>query len=154
MYTAARDGSDNYCLSDYNMVSHYAWRDNTHLLAWANHEVDGEHYYLYEDKANNVTIVGEEILTEDGHPSYSADGRWILTDTYPDSKRFRTLILFDTWNSTRYELGKFFVPFIFNGPVRCDLHPRWGPDGRQVCFDSVHEGKRRIYTIDVSSLLA
>jgi Tol biopolymer transport system component len=33
-----------------------------------------------------------------------------------------------------------------------DLHPRWSPDDRQICFDPVHEGHRRVYLMDVSSL--
>ena len=32
---------------------------------------------------------------------------------------------------------------------RCDLHPRWRPDGRQLGFNSVHEGSRQVYVIDV-----
>jgi putative transposase len=36
---------------------------------------------------------------------------------------------------------------------RCDLHPRWSPDGRQVCIDSAHEGERQMYIVDVSELV-
>ena len=154
MYTAAPDGSDMYCLSDHGIVSHYTWKDDNHLLAWAAHPLAGQKYYLYEDKTNHVTVVGDGVLTEDGHPSYSSDDRWILTDTYPNSRRCRDLLLFDTRDLKRYDLGRFFVPYAFDGPIRCDLHPRWSPNGEEVCFDSVHEGKRRMYTMDVSSLVS
>jgi Tol biopolymer transport system component len=38
--------------------------------------------------------------------------------------------------------------------VRCDLHPRWSPDGRWLSVDSAHTGVRRSYLVDVAALLA
>ena len=32
---------------------------------------------------------------------------------------------------------------------RRDLHARWRPDGKQLGFNSVHEGTRQIYVIDL-----
>jgi Tol biopolymer transport system component len=29
------------------------------------------------------------------------------------------------------------------------LHPRWNPDGTQVCFDGSHEPTRQMYVVDV-----
>jgi len=153
MFTAKPDGSDLYLLADHGMVSHFTWKDDTHLLAWAYHPLAGCSYYLFEDQTEKIEVIGHGILTEDGHPSYSPDGRWILTDTYPDALRRKTLILFDNINSKRIDLGRYFTPFAFDGPFRCDLHPRWSHDGRSICFDSVHERKRRVYVVNVSSIV-
>jgi hypothetical protein len=153
MYTANPDGTDIYCIADYGMVSHYAWKNDRHLLVWATHPSYGNRYYVFEDKTESVNVTGNGILTVDGHPSYSPDSRWIITDTYPNRGRLATLILFDTLNSKRINIGSYKSPFKFNGPWRCDLHPRWSRDGKKVCFDSVHEGKRRIYVVDLSNLL-
>ena len=48
------------------------------------------------------------------------------------------------------DLGEWWTPEIYrNIYCRCDLHPRWRPDGRQIGFNSVHEGTRQIYVMDV-----
>ena len=152
MFTANSDGTDIHCVADHGMVSHFAWKDDKHILVWANHPLSGHRYYLIEDETENITIVGDGILTEDGHPSYSPNGKWILTDTYPNKGRLRTLILFDALNSKRIDIGIYKSPFKFDGPWKCDLHPRWNRDGTKVCFDSAHEGLRRIYVVDASSI--
>lgn len=154
MFTANSDGSDLYLLADYGMASHFTWKDDSHLLAWANHSKAGCRYYLFKDQSENLAVIGKDILTEDGHPSYSPDKRWILTDTYPNAQRLRTLILFDTKTSKRYDLGHYFAPFRFDGCLRCDLHPRWSHDGKSICFDSVHAGIRNMYTLHVSDFIS
>ena len=153
MFTANIDGSDLYCLSDYEMVSHFTWKDNEHILAWARQPINKNHFYLFKDKTKDVKIIGKNILLEDGHPSYSPDGRWILLDTYPNKIRLRKLLLYDTFNSRIIEIGNYFTSFKYEGVLRCDLHPRWSNDGKKICFDSTHEGIKRIYVMDVSSIV-
>ena len=152
MYTADSDGSDLYLLEDSGFVSHFAWQDDDHLIATSRHGSQGFHYHLYRDKTDEVSIIGENILTGDGHPSFSPNERWLLTDTYPDKLHKRTLILFDLLRSCRIDLGKYHSPPSYSGPLRCDLHPRWSHDGKWICFDSIHEGSRGVYVIDVSSI--
>ena len=102
---------------------------------------------------HQVTVLGEGILTEDGHCSYSPDGRWLLTDTYPVAEPYRTLILYDLLEDRRVDIGRFYSPPEITGEIRCDLHPRWNRDGTQICFDSVHEGHRQLYIVDVGQLV-
>jgi Tol biopolymer transport system component len=98
-------------------------------------------------------VVGADCLTENGHMTYSEDGRWLLSDTYPDSlSNERLLILYDTRTAQRYDVGSFYTDPDLGKPNRCDLHPRWSPDARLVCIDSVHEHARQIYLVDVSEL--
>jgi hypothetical protein len=148
LYTANLDGSDIYCLADNQMVSHSCWKNEKQILVWCRQSDIGNRYYLFTDKTTERRIIGDRILNVDGHPSYSPDGRYILTDTYPDRTRKRTLIIYDTETNERYDIAKVFAPFKFDGEIRCDLHPRWRRDGKQICFDSVHEGKRQLYVID------
>ena len=51
------------------------------------------------------------------------------------------------------DIGRFYVVPKITGEIRCDLHPRWSRDGRQICFDSVHEGTRQIYVMDVAPIV-
>lgn len=146
-YTADVDGNNIYCLADEEMVSHSCWKNNKEILAWTRKN-NKDRYYLFKDKSSEFKIIGEGKLTSDGHPSYSPDKRYILTDTYPDRTRHRTLIIYDTEEDQRYDIARLFAPFKYHGEVRCDLHPRWSRDGKNVCFDSVHEGKRQLYIIE------
>ena len=145
LFTSDLDGKRIYCLADDQLVSHCCWKNNRQLLSWARVGRKGDHYYLFTDLNKKYTIIGEENLAEDGHPSYSPDGRYILTDTYPDKSRMRRLIIYDTYNNRKYELGRYFAPFKYDFEYRCDLHPRWSRDGKMICFDSAHEGSRQMY---------
>lgn len=150
MYSAKPDGSDIQLLFDEGMVSHFDWKDDDTVLAWARTKAQGDRFYLLDTRTGQRTILGDKILTRDGHCSYSPNRRWILNDTYPDEKRLQTLMLYDPLRQQRIELGKFYLPPKITGPFRCDLHPRWNRAGTQVCIDSAHEGQRQLYIIDVA----
>lgn len=151
LLTLNRDGSDPFLLSDHEMVSHYDWQDEKHLLAWAHRPGAGNRYYRFADKTDQTEVVGEGVLTVDGHCSFAPHDRHVfLTDTYPDKEGFRTLLTFEMASSARTELGRFLGPTPSDGEIRCDLHPRWSRDGKQVCIDSIHEeGARQMYVLDV-----
>ena len=154
LFTLGLDGSDWRCLSDHGLVSHYDWHGEDAILAWARHRTEGEHYFLFQDAdGGRIEAVGEDTLTCDGHCSFSPDRQWLLTDTYPDETDHRTLILYHWATGERLDLGRFHAP-PRPWQIRCDLHPRWSRDGNQICIDSLHEGTRQIYTLDVSGLVS
>jgi hypothetical protein len=153
MMTAAPDGSAICNVSDHDMVSHFDWRDAAKILAWATREGEGNHYFLFADEGGGIAPVGTDVLDCDGHCSYSPDRRWVLTDTYPNADRNRTLILYHPEKGHRVDIGSFHSPPELEGPWRCDLHPRWSRDGRLVCVDSAHEPTRQIYVLDVSPVV-
>lgn len=153
LLTADVEGNNLCCLANDEMVSHCIWKNERQILAWARKKGIGDRYFLATDQSPDYEIIGEGQLNEDGHPSFSPDGRWLLTDTYPGKDRMSALILFDLRDERRIELGSFFQPYRFSGEIRCDLHPRWSPDGRFVSFDSCHSGRRRFYVMDVSEIV-
>ena len=159
LLTLAPDGGDPRVLSDHGMVSHYDWRTPDQLLAWANRNGVGSRYFLFEDGSRHekaISVVGENVLTQDGHCSFAPHDRdWFLTDTYPDQDGYRALLLFHIPTGRRVDLGRFFGPRPADVEIRCDLHPRWNRDGRQVCIDSIHtsNGTRQMYVLDVVDVM-
>nr|QNO45268.1 hypothetical protein GHMBFEBI_00002 [Methanosarcinales archaeon ANME-2c ERB4]QNO46810.1 hypothetical protein FAOAFBCF_00008 [Methanosarcinales archaeon ANME-2c ERB4] len=153
LFSMALDGSELKLVLDYGMVSHYDWFDNENLLVWGRHPMKGDRYYLINVPSGAVKVMGDDVLTCDGHCSFSPNKKWILTDTYPDQYGMRTLILYRMSDGKRIDVDRFYSPKEIWGEIRCDLHPRWNPDGTQVCIDSVHEGQRQVYVVDVSSLI-
>lgn len=146
-------GTYDYEKSEYQ-ISHPLWKDNDSIIVWGPHN-GSIHYHLYQDvDGAKVEIVGKELLTENGHMSYSpTNQRWLLTDTYPDSTtNIRKLLIYDTEQDVVYDIGDFYTSDL-KKENRCDLHPRWDRTGNFVCIDSVHENQRQMYVLDVSSLV-
>jgi Tol biopolymer transport system component len=78
-------------------------------------------------------------------------GDWFVTDTYPDKARMQHLIMANWKTGEARKLGEFFHGFEYDGQTRCDLHPRFSPDGKSIFFDSVFDGRRRLYRLDPRS---
>jgi len=148
-------GTFDYEKSEYQ-ISHPLWRDDRHIVVWGPHE-NKIHYHLYEDASGGeVRVIGDGVLTENGHMSFSpSDPHWLLSDTYPDSDTsVRELFLYDVDTERRISIGSFYTNPLLSKENRCDLHPRWRRDGQEVCIDSIHEGDRRIYVVDVASIMS
>jgi len=148
------DGGRLTLLTDTGYFSHYDWRDGRTILGHTA-DVAGRKAFFEIDAETGAwsDAVAPDLMPTDGHDSYSPGGRWVLNDTYPDADHMRSLYLFDTATQTRRDLGRFFTPPDLEGSLRCDLHPRRSRDGRAVCIDSAHTGKRAIYTLDVSAVV-
>lgn len=149
------DGTDMYVLSDDDMVSHCFWKDDEHILAFENKRDGGPGYYYMTDKTPKYIHCWPQ-LSNDGHPSYSPDRSLIVTDTYPDRARVAEIKLMDGTDEKKSDvkvIARVFAPFKYDNDTRCDLHPRWNHGGDKICFDSVFEGHRGLYVVDISSEL-
>lgn len=147
LFTCNLDGSDIFKFDFSGVVTHLAWQDDKHLLAYGCKKSVGDQYYLLKDKTNNYKIVGRKIFTSDGHPQFAPDQVNFITDTYPDRLRRQYLIRYNVNSEKRDDLVILKSPLSFTGDVRCDLHPRWDRTGQSVAFDSSHTGKRSLCTI-------
>ena len=78
-----------------------------------------------------------------------------MTDAFydRDGERIGELMLVRLADQHKVTLGHFVHDPQFVGDIRCDLHPRWRPDGRAVTFDSVHEGSRQVYIAEVGDVV-
>ncbi len=145
-------GTFDYEKSEYQ-ISHPAWKDDDSIIVWGPHNAS-IHYHLYDLETGDVDAIGPGILTENGHMTYSRDGRWILTDTYPDSlSQERDLILYNVASNQMFVLGRFYTQANLGKHNRCDLHPRWSPDNTMVSIDSTHQDTRQQYIVDVSGIV-
>jgi len=154
LVTASPEARDLYVLDPHGGTSHFIWRDPEHILAWAWHPSHKSRFYLFRDRTEDVEVVGRDVMTVNGHCSYLPGNRWILNDTYPDRDRFQHLYLYHVETGRRVPLGRFFSPPEYAGEWRCDLHPRFSPDGRKVVIDSPHEGGgRQLHLLDISEIV-
>lgn len=146
LVTCNIDGTGMYNLSDDDFVSHCCWKNVHEILSYLNKHDGGKGYYLMKDKTKEYTRMWSE-LAMDGHPTYSPDGELVVTDTYPNRRRIQSLYLME---GDRVKcIAKVFSPFKYGGNVRCDLHPRWSIDKKQICFDASFGGKRSVCVVDV-----
>jgi hypothetical protein len=154
MFTANADGKDLYVLDPHGKTSHFIWRDPQTVLAWSWHPSKGDRFYHYRDRTQEVEVVGEGVMTGNGHCTYLPGNRWILNDTYPDARRNQNVYLYEVATRRRVPLGSFHTPGEYTGEWRCDTHPRFSPDGRKVVIDSPHGGNgRQLYLIDISGVV-
>ena len=151
LITCNVDGTDMYVLSDDDAVSHCFWKNDNEILAFENKKDGGTGYYLMKDKTQEYEHLWASI-DNDGHPSYSPDdNHLVVTDSYPDRARIACIKLLrdDKPESDGEVIARVFAPFKYDNDTRCDLHPRWSRDGKKICFDSVFEGHRGLYVINL-----
>lgn len=147
LVTADMEGSGMWNLLDSGMVSHCCFRDDGRILAWARGPEVGNGYVMLMDQTNCADYMWDGRLRTDGHPSYSPDGRYVVTDTYPDRCRRARVIVIDTESEEMRVAACVLAHFRYDGEVRCDLHPRWSHDGTGICFDASFEGARQSYAV-------
>lgn len=149
--TANADGGNPFILWDGGVASHYHWRDEK-VLSMVIKDPQGRITLAeFEDQTNHYRLVDPSFFLDDGHQSYSPDKRWLLYDSYPINGR-RHLYLYDLQTGQGRDFGTL-KSCDLNDPVtveiRCDLHPRWHPQGRRISLDSIHEGFRGVYQMDL-----
>ncbi len=150
--TANADGSDPFILWDGGVASHYHWRDEK-VLSMVIKDPEG-HVTLaeFQDQTGEYRLVDPSFFLDDGHQSYSPNKQWLLYDSYPVKAR-RHLYLYDLIASRGEDLGSLQSQDLDNPilvEIRCDLHPRWHPQGGRISLDSMHEGYRGIYQWQLS----
>jgi len=141
-------GKNLKILSDSGMVSHCNWLDNNKVIAYMT-GYKGDKYYIIDTATSEMLPLGDGVIDRfgDGHPS--AFGSKVVFDTYPDKSRMKQLFLYDIKTTELELVGEFFESLAYHGETRCDLHPKLSFDGKMVFFDSVHEGKRKLYWIEL-----
>jgi len=130
-----------------------------------------------------IAPFAQDIIPLDGHPMTNpANNDWCINDTYPDENGYRDLMLYNFPKDIRVNLGRFRkiddkpdmsqlekyfegmdknviemvspeeLSFTRSG-LHCDLHPRWNSKGDKAFFDSIHEGTRQLYYVNVDKII-
>ena len=139
-----------FLLNDDDMVSHCFWKNDEEIIAFENKKDGGPGYYLMKDKTNEYKHLWAKY-SNDGHPSYSPNREFVVTDSYPSRKRMQDIkVLKDTENDG-VVIAKVLAPFKYDNDTRCDLHPRWSRDGKTVCFDGCFDKHRELYIVGINN---
>ncbi len=155
MLSSDTNGKQLHIFPTRDMVSHIAWQDDSHVLAYCRSRENKDAYIIFEDMSEVHQVIGADDFSSDGHPSFARKyPEWFITDTYPDRMRRSYLILYNILKEKRVDLGFFRQPLQYKEAVRCDLHPRWNHEGTIICFDSAHTGKRALCTMDIGNILS
>ncbi len=149
LITCNIDGSEMFNLSDDDMVSHCYWKNDTEIIGYENKRDEGPGYYLMKDKTHEYKRLWPH-LNNDGHPSYSpTDSEVVVFDTYPNRARVQEVKIAKDTDAEPTTIAKVYAPFKYDNDTRCDLHPRWRRDGKEICFDAVFEGRRGLYIVPI-----
>ncbi|MEM9657646.1 MAG: hypothetical protein AAF961_04720, partial [Planctomycetota bacterium] len=149
--TVRRDGSGlRRCFPEGWGGSHFDWLDDDRLMVTAQFAGRGYGHVLFTVGKQDYHRLGNGLLDYDGHGTFSPDRAWMVTDTYPSGGlREQKLYLMDMRSEAAFSMGRFAQPARFTGQWRCDLHPRWSPQGNLIGFNSTHTGSRQAYVVEL-----
>lgn len=151
LLTCEIDGTKLFNLLDEEMVSHCNWRDDETIIAFASTYEYGNKYYLLKDENIADRKVIRNLPGIDGHPSFSLDGRYIITDSYPNFRRKQYIYLYDIKREECKRIAEVYSGKGYVNENRCDLHPRWKRDSSEVCFDGAQDKYRQVYAISINN---
>jgi hypothetical protein len=106
-------------------------------------------YRLYQDKTGRYIDIHKKEFAIDGHPSFTKDGKYMLTDTYQDSENYRNLYLLHIESNKLFHLGQFYS-FVNNMGWRADLHPRFSLDEQKILIDSNTNGFHQVRVMKIN----
>lgn len=153
LITADKDGNNLNIINGDVMTSHSCWWGNNQIISFCHTPEFGNAYVVFNDKTNAKYLLSERLPVNDGHPSVSGDGKWMVTDTYPQFDRISKIYLFNLEDFRLLLLGSFYQPLKYLGSSRIDLHPKWNLQGDKIFFESGHNGFRNLYEIDVTDIV-
>ena len=156
-FTCDVDGGNvRRCFPDGWGASHFNWKDDRTMVVTVWYEKGvWSHVEFTVGEEEKVRRLAPGLLDWDGHCLYMPGGKFMASDsdqhvsTHGLHQRFISLTRLE--DGAVRSLGTFGVPEPYRGEYwRCDLHGRFRPDGGQFGFNSVHEGSRQLYVMDVN----
>ncbi len=154
MFTVSIDGTDLRQVIPFGTsVSHFGWRNDREIIA--TFILPGEtqiKHFLFKDGESDYQVVGENFIIDDGHCTFSPNGRLMATDRTQDESNSRSLWLYDMELNQGMILCDIPYPDdkYLHTDTRCDFHPRWNPSGNKICFDAIDTATltRQMYLVE------
>jgi hypothetical protein len=154
MFTSDLDGRDIREVVAFGKgVSHFEWRNDREIMA--TFRVDGKvRHVLFTDGQSDYRVIGADFFEGDGHCSFARDSNWLVTDRNVPITLEKRLFVYELGAQKGRELARFpmFEERFLGGDLRCDLHPRWRADMRQICVDALdtRDRTRQVHIVDVT----
>jgi len=144
LITANRDGTDMFNLTNYEVNSHYHWKNDEEILIYSGLPTWG--IYFMRDKSREHLMLDDALMNEDDiHCLYNPTRDCFIGDGYPKGDDpDRSIYLYDFETKRSCEILKIYSEPVKTTDERCDLHNRFNPTGELVSFDSFHSGRREI----------
>ncbi len=151
-FTVNRDGTELLrSFPDDWGGSHYDWLNDNELMITAKYQGKQDAHILFTPGKKDYKRLGYGLLDYDGHGTFSPDGNWMVTDTYPSrGMNEQKIYLMNMKTEAVISLGRFMRADGYGGHWRCDIHCRWSPDGDIIGFNSTHNGSRQVYIFTLS----
>lgn len=163
-FTINKDGSDlRRCFRDGWAASHFNWAPDgsQRMLVTVVWDADKHGYNWHKNawstvefevgREDQVRRIGAGLLDFDWHCVYAPNCKFMSGEGYWTKSFERAHIIARLSDGMTMPIGAYYVPPEYRGSYwRCDLHTRFRPDGRQLAFNSVHEGSRQVYVQDLS----
>lgn len=147
LLVADRDGKEIKKLTDYEVNSHYHWKNDEEIIIYSGLPKWG--VYFFNLKTGERNMLDDALINADDiHCLYSPDRTCFIGDGYPDEENCRHIYLYDFKAGTSRELLKVYSQPVSIEDIRCDLHNRFSPDGKLISFDSYHTKRREICQIE------
>jgi len=141
--TADRDGSNVKKLTDYEVNSHYHWKNDGQIIIYSGLPHWG--VYFFDDVTGERSMLRDDLINyDDIHCLYSPDGSCFIGDGYPNTGSMRQILLYDCTSGKSCSILRIYSEPVTDTDIRCDLHSRFSADGTLVSFDSYHSGRREI----------
>ena len=108
-----------------------------------------EQYDFIDGEFIRTCVYDQRIFDIDGHPSFTKDGKYMITDSYPDKRGYQRLIIFNTETKKGIIVAKIFAP-LSHTPASCDLHPKVCFNDTKIVVDTAYTGKHKMVLFNIN----
>ncbi len=88
-------------------------------------------------------LLDPKLSQIDGHPSFTQNGSYMISDTYGDKRSWQSLFVYNL-DTRRTTLLARFLAFYNGNPASCDLHPKLCINNDFLAVDTAYNNKHHM----------